>query len=69
MQSAQPNYITSQVSLKDPETGEVLYEAGTPIPYDIAVRHGLIGQRARHEGTNTARVPQANRLAPRGGDR
>ncbi len=42
MQSSHPAYITSEDRVIDPETGQLLYDRGHQIPWNEAVRLGIV---------------------------
>ncbi len=80
MQSAQrpPRFVTLRTPLLDPKTGDVLYDAEVPVPYEVAVEHGYFAgsdvqkptlKRSASKARTTARRPQANRQAPQGDNR
>lgn len=48
MQRSHPRYITSREQVIDPETGTVLYDREQPIPYEDAVKYGVIKDVRSH---------------------
>jgi len=72
MQSSHPRYITSREPVVDPENGDVLYDRDVPIPWEEAVRFGLVADepaRSTPRSRNTARRPGRNTAVNPGDDR